>query len=255
MNRIEAAWGKSLGVIVLSVLALSSCAAEPSAGLHFARTSAKIAQPVEDAYAANFIFVADSGHKIFREYDGISIEGIGTLDETEAPLSPGETRDGQTLANIEPEIPLDMAPFEFSEITVHFKDGTTQRVDVGSWSFVPVEPGVTRPQVASWPAAIPDCAPLALELLDYPALERQPALKTDQPGVSLGPSSAVDLGPSGETRIVLDLTCNTDFDFFVISATLESTSADGANSSAILDPIMVGHIDISDEDVARISSR
>lgn len=255
MCRMKTALSEALLVTTLAALALSACASGPPLGLHFARTSARIIQPVDYSYGVNFIFVADSAHKIFREYDGITIDSVGTIDNVDAPLTRGETRRGQTLANIEPEIPLRAAPFEFSNITVHFKDGTSQLFDVGVWSFEPLGAARIQPKVASWPAAIPECARLDLELLDYPTGASQAALQIGQEGVSLGDGSKIEAGPGRRAKLVLEIECNAEFDFFIIGATVETDTANGRPATLSLEPIMVGQIDISDEDVARISSR
>ena len=244
----------ALIVAGIAVSTLSSCSISAD-DVHFARTSARIIQPADSVFPVNFILVASPEDKIFREYDGLTIENVGVMDATAAPLMKGETRGEQTIASIAPMVPLENAPFEFGQVTVHYTDGTNRAFDVGSWAFEPQRERDSSLTVANWPAMLSNCSAFERTLPDTQGENEQVELVIEQPGVSLGDEARVEIQSGKPPQVNLSLECDPAYDFFVVTTELQIEQTDGTPLSQIFDPIMIGYMNISDDDIARINKR
>lgn len=244
----------ALMVAGIAVSTLSSCSISAD-DAHFARTSARIIQPADSVFPVNLILVASPEDRIFREYDGLTIENVGVMGAIEAPLTKGETRGEQTIASIAPMVPLEDAPFEFGHVTVHYTDGTSRTFDVGSWAFEPQRKNDSHQTVANWPVMLSDCSAFERTLADTQGEFSQADLVVEQPGVSLGDGARVEIQSGRPPQVNLSLECDPGYDFFVVTTELQIEQTDGTALNQIFDPIMIGYMNISDDDIARINKR
>lgn len=246
----------AIALVASSGVALTACAPEVTESAHFALTSASVVGHADSTFPVNLILVADTSDVIFTDYAGVSVDGVGHFDETSAPLDRGETRGGISLASISFEVAFAEAPFGFSQVTVDLKNGDSQVHDVGEWRFAQRAPGAGEITALEWPSVIPECSEFGSELSGLPEDGGPFSAIVDQPGVTLLPGSAVEYDGGETAHTNIDLACSSAYDFFVVSIELRGQGADGgAGGSSWLDPIMIGHMGISDDDISRIQSR
>ena len=273
MRGEQFGWGPA-GLTVLATTAalallgpsgLSACASRTEAP-HFALTSARILQPKHTEFPATLALAAGPHTRSLDSYAGIRIDGVAVFDADAAPLSRGETRSGVSIASILAPIPVGTEPFEFDEIVVMWDDRTETTHPVGQWRFEPTQEHTEADAVNDWPAAIGDCESLTVPLPSTADGAAQGTVHVDQPGVHLGARSGIFSAPSGGTDLVLDLRCSDRFDFSVVTASHSAQPAEPAApgeppaaapgaAEHPFDPILVGYLDVSDADVARILGR
>ena len=202
-------------------------------------------------FPLNFVFVSGANHRIFTEFAGVGIEGLGDFGPDDAELVRGETRDGLVIATIAVSVELDESTRDFQSILVRYSDGEEEVVDVGEWV---IGGGATTSELeptSEWPAVMPACTLFASEIRASELPPGPVSVTADQPGLSLAGTSIVEA--DGRFTGEFDPRCSSDFDMYVM--TIEVAPEGDESAARYLDPVMIGYMDISDETVQRIAER
>lgn len=248
-------------IVIIGVFLASGCSASFPAGdsIHFARANARVVIGAGDTFPLNFLLVADSKDGLFDDYDGIEIADAGTFDADEAALERGDTRKGRTLANI--SVNMDASQIkkdlEFSEVKVLFKSGKSQLFNVGEWKVTVKDlPDPVISEGEGWPAVLPSCQSFQ-NILKNESNEAVSDIRLGLVDDTIGLSSSLSLDsldPKGKTTLTASLKCNSDFDVYAVTPELSYKTRTG-QSSQMLPVMLIGFMDISDQDIDRIAAR
>lgn len=217
----------------------------------FALTSADVVFTEGRDYPINLIFVAKDDDPIWTQLKGISLSDDVSFGPGQVDVIRGEGADGYFLGNITIELPIPVNGISFDSISLDYEDQPTPlTVAVGSWDLrsVPQEDFVTESAKAEV-AAMADCTGADLPVPTTVASIE--SLSSGSPHVAV---DRAELEPKTST-IDLSIHCSGDFDFYVISPSLDYIDQGGMSQTTRFNPISIGLQDIDDADLQKIRKR
>lgn len=240
-----------VGLCVASACVLMCSCAGGAEQLRAGRTSAHIVLQPGSTFPLNFVFVSGANHRVFTEFDGIRVEGLGEFGPDDAELVRGDTRDGLAIATIAVPVEVEEPVIEFQSILVRYSDGAEEAVDVGEWVIEASEATSALEPTPEWPAVMPACTQFESAIRASELPPGPVSVRADQPGLSLAGIATVEA--DGRFMGEFDPRCSSDFDMYVM--TIEVAPEGDESAVQYLDPVMIGYMDISDETVQRIAQR
>ncbi|WP_431792092.1 hypothetical protein [Microbacterium paraoxydans] len=244
----------SAGALALSLLAIpASCSPEettPSTA-SFARTSATIVQPTNAAYPINLIFVAEPDDAIWTDLTGIVLSDELSIPPGDFTVMRGDGTNGVTLGNVTFTVDISAAGLSFRTVGLVFAGSSTiTRVPVGSWSLrgAPADDFASE-DVGADVVGMPRCG-----TADFPVPEAVASVQRFEPGSPDVHADEVTLDIRSHS-VTAELACEGDFDFRVMSPSIDYTDDSGKTRTTRLAPVSIGFQDVTDEDLQRISRR
>lgn len=244
----------SAGALALTLVAImTSCFPEettPSTA-SFARTSATIVQPTNATYPVNLIFVAEPDDTIWTDLTGIVLSDKLSIPPGEFTVIRGDGSNGVTLGNVTFTVDIPAAGLSFRTVGLVFAGASTiTQVPVGSWSLR----GAPANDFASTDAGADVVGMPRCTTTDFPVPEAVTSVQhfdADSPDVH---ADEVSLDTRSHT-VTAELACGGDFDFRVMSPSIDYTDNSGKARTIRLAPVSIGFLGITDADLQRIASR
>ncbi|WP_149084174.1 MULTISPECIES: hypothetical protein [Microbacterium] len=245
-------WGA--GALSLSLVAiLSSCSPEettPSTA-SFARTSATIVQPTDGTYPINLIFVAEPDDAIWTDLTGIVLSDELSIPPGDFTVIRGDGANEVTLGNVTFTVDIPAAGLSFRTVGLVFADSSTiTQVPVGSWSLR----GEPADNFASEDAGADVVGMPRCTTADFPVPEEVASVQRFDPGSPDVHADEVSLDTRSHS-VTAELVCEGDFDFRVMSPSIDYTDDSGKARITRLAPVSIGFQDVTDADLQRIASR
>ncbi len=240
-------------IFTLSLVAiLTSCSPEetPRSTASFARTSATIVQPTNATYPINLIFVAKPDDAIWTDLTGIVLSDELSIAPGGFTVIRGDGANGDTLGNVTFTVDVPAAGLSFRTVGLVFAGSSTiTQVPVGSWALRARRPTISLPKmpVRTWsgcPGAPRPTSPFLMRWRRSSASTRAHQTSTQT--------------RSHWTRsrtVTAELACEGDFDFRVMSPSIDYTDDSGKARTTRLAPVSIGFQDVTDADLQRIRSR
>lgn len=245
-----------------TVVGASSCGRR-DAELHFAKLSGAVTVRDGADAAINLVFVASPRHPVFSGVQELVVGNAADPDAGDLVLAgdsvtvePGDVIDGWRVGTIPLSVPAEAEHFAVTTIslTVEESEAPTS-FDIGRWTVrrAPDDSGVAVR--GDYPASIPKDGSFSLRCdLDPEAHGAVESVTSDAPGVRLE-NSAIRSGERGRWDVEASLRCDDSADLFGISPTLILAETGSTRREVALDPILVGYIDMGEDEVRRIASR
>jgi len=244
----------SAGALALSLLAIpASCSPEettPSTA-SFARTSATIVQPTDPTYPINLIFAAQPDDAIWTDLTGIVLSDDFSLPPGGFTVVRGDGANGVTLGNVTFTVDVPATGLSFRTVGLVFAGSSTiTQVPVGSWSLrsAPADEFASADAGADV-VGMPRCT-----TAEFPVPDAVASVQRFDPGSPDVHADEVALD-SRSHIFTTELACEGDFDFRVMSPSIDYTDGSGKARTTRLAPVSIGLQDITDEDLQRIASR
>lgn len=219
-----------------------------------------VAQPEESA-TANIIVVAPSQDPIWdgiRELTAIN-DGDGpdiTYRGEEVVLVPGTDLDGVRAGTLVVTMPAELDEFDLRDIklTLNKGDHPTSALHAGNWHFQRRDSTGALSVVEEYPVSVPECGQIEFTLQNsgsYPyAIER---VESNDPTVNVTHFESAPM--TGGTQVVqLVLQCDDDYILHTFTPSI-TFKKDNKQFEEILEPILIGYMDLSSEDIRRVMSK
>ena len=241
-------------IFALSLIAtLASCSPgeTPRSTASFARTSATIVQPTNATYPVNLIFVAEPDDTIWTDLTGIVLSDELSIPPGGFTVIRGDGTNGVTLGNVTFTVDIPAAGLSFRTVGLVFAGTSTiTQVPVGSWTLR----GAPADDFASTDAGaevvgIPRCT-----TADFPVPKKVASVQRFDPDSPDVHADEVSLDNRSHT-VTAELACGGDFDFRVMSPSIDYTDDSGKARTIRLAPVSIGFQDVTDADLQRIASR
>lgn len=244
----------SAGTLALSLVAiLASCSPEETSHstASFARTSATIVQPTDGTYPINLIFVAEPDDAIWTDLTGIVLSNELSIPPADFTVIRGDGANGVTLGNVTFTVDIPAAGLSFRTVGLVFADSSTiTQVPVGSWSLR----GEPADDFASEDAGADVVGMPRCTTADFPVPEEVASVQRFDPGSPDVHADEVSLDTRSYS-VTAELVCEGDFDFRVMSPSIDYTDDGGQARTTRLAPVSIGFQDVTDADLQRIASR
>ncbi|WP_431864342.1 hypothetical protein [Microbacterium paraoxydans] len=244
----------SAGTLALSLVAiLASCSPEEASHstASFARTSATIVQPSNATYPINLIFVAEPHDAIWTDLTGIVLSDELSIPPGDFTVIRGDGANGAALGNVTLAVDIPAAELSFRTVGLVFAGSSTiTQVPVGSWSLR----GAPADEFASKDASAEVVGTPRCTTADFPVPEAAASVQRFHPGSPDVHAGEVSLDTRSHT-VTAELTCEGDFDFRVMSPSIDYTDDRGETRTTRLAPVSIGFQDVTDADLQRIASR
>ena len=240
--------------LALSLVAiLASCSPEEASHstASFARTSATIVQPTGASYPVNLIFVAEPDDAIWTDLTGIVISDDLSIPPGAFTVIRGDGTNGVMLGNVTFAVAIPSTGLSFRTVGLVFAGSSTiTQVPVGSWSLTsaPADDFASADAGANV-VGMPRCT-----TADFPVPEAEASVQRFHPGSPDVHAGEVSLDTRSHT-VTAELTCEGDFDFRVMSPSIDYTDDRGETRTKRLAPVSIGFQDVTDADLQRIASR
>lgn len=242
-------------IFALSLVAtLASCSPveTPRSTASFARTSATIVQPTGATYPINLIFVAEPDDAIWTNLTGIVLSDDLSVPPGDFTVARGDDANGVTLGNVTFTVAIPPTGLSFHTVGLVFAGSSTIiQVPVGGWSLTgaPADDFVSEDAGADV-VGMPRCTTAA----DFPVPDAVASVQRFDPGSPDVRADEVSLDARSHT-VTAELACGGDFDFRVMSPSIDYTDDSGKTRTARLAPVSIGFQDVTDADLQRIASR
>lgn len=245
-------WGT--GALSLSLLAiLASCSPEettPSTA-SFARTSATIVQPTDATYPINLIFVAEPDDAIWTNLTGVVLSDELSIPPGDFTVARGDGTNGVILGNVTFTVVIPAAELSFRTVGLVFAGSSTiTQVPVGSWSLR----GAPADDFASEDAGADVVGMSRCTTADFPVPDAVASVQLFDPGSPDVHADEVSLDTRSHS-VTAELACDGDFDFRVMSPSIDYTDDSGKARTTRLAPVSIGFQDVTDADLQRIARR
>ncbi|MEW2006718.1 hypothetical protein [Microbacterium sp. NPDC079208] len=241
-------------IFTLSLVAiLTSCSPEetPRSTASFARTSATIVQPTNATYPINLIFVAKPDDAIWTDLTGIVLSDELSIAPGGFTVIRGDGANGDTLGNVTFTVDVPAAGLSFRTVGLVFAGSSTiTQVPVGSWALRGAPPDDFASEDAGADVVgMPRCT-----AADFPVPDAVASVQRFDPGSPDVHTDEVALDTRSRT-VTAELACEGDFDFRVMSPSIDYTDDSGKARTTRLAPVSIGFQDVTDADLQRIRSR
>lgn len=230
--------------------------------MRFAQVSGDVVVATGDDASVNLVLVAPADDPVWSGIHELVVtnespdDGDIILAGDSAELIPGTSRNGLQVGTIPVTIPNDASEFELKSVKVSVGDGgNSTSYDIGDWKTIRVDPDhPTVKIVGDYPASMPGSGQVAFNVQREDGSGAEiTGIDTNAPGLSIGDFSA-EFDSDGVGQVAFNLESDGSYDVFGFSPKL--LVEDGGETHEIsLDPILVGYLDMSEEDVQRIVSR
>ncbi|GAA1487609.1 hypothetical protein [Brachybacterium sacelli] len=172
-----------------------------------------------------------------------------------AEIIPGTDKGGLRAGTLAVSIPSDVNDFDLRTVRVVVDEGgEAVPHDVGDWRMHRPESRPTFESSGEYPASLPGGGEVVLGLRSASGTEAQvTGVDTGTAGLAARDVRA-DFAEGGEGTVTFTLEVDDSYDLFAFSPTL-TVDEGGARREEYLDPVLVGYLDLTEEDVQRIASR
>lgn len=236
---------------LLAVLASCSPGETPRSTASFARTSATIVQPTNAAYPVNLIFVAAPDDAIWTNLTGIMLSDDLSVPPGDFTVARGDGANGVTLGNVTFTVDIPAAGLSFRTVGLVFAGSSTiTQVPVGSWSLK----GAPADDFASADAGADVVGMPRCTTADFPVPEAVASVQRFDPGSPDVHADEASFDPLSHS-VTAELACEGDFDFRVMSPSIDYTDDSGKARTTRLAPVSIGFQDVTDAALQRIRSR
>lgn len=241
-------------IFALSLIpTLASCSPGemPRSTASFARTSATIVQPTNATYPINLIFVAEPDDAIWTDLTGIMLSDDLSVPPGDFTVARGDGANGVTLGNVTFTVDIPAAGLSFRTVGLVFAGSSTiTQVPVGSWSLK----GAPADDFASADASADLVGMPRCTTADFPVPDAVAWAQRFDPGSPDVHADEVSLDTRSHS-VTAELACDGDFDFRVMSPSIDYTDGSGKAHTTRLAPVSIGFQDVTDEDLQRTASR
>lgn len=241
-------------IFALSLVAiLTSCSPEeaPPSTASFARTSATIVQPTNATYPINLIFVAEPDDAIWTHLTGIVLSDDFSLPPGGFTVVRGDGTNGVMLGNVTFTVDVPATVLSFRTVGLVFAGSSTiTQVPVGGWSLR----GAPADDFASADAGADVVGMPRCTTADFPVPEAVASVQRFDPGSPDVHAEEVAFDTRSHS-VTAELACEGDFDFRVMSPSIDYTDDSGRARTARLAPVAIGFQDVTDADLQRIARR
>ncbi|WP_315638239.1 MULTISPECIES: hypothetical protein [Microbacterium] len=241
-------------IFALSLIpTLASCSPGemPRSTASFARTSATIVQPTNATYPINLIFVAEPDDAIWTDLTGIVLSDDLSVPPGDFTVARGDDANGVTLGNVTFTVAIPPTGLSFHTVGLVFGGSSTiVQVPVGGWllTSAPADDFASEDARADV-VGMPRCT-----TADFPVPKAVASVQRFDPGSTDVRADEVSLDTRSHT-VTAELACGGDFDFRVMSPSIDYTDDSGKTRTARLAPVSIGFQDVTDADLQRIASR
>lgn len=236
---------------LVAILASCSPGETPRSTASFARTSATVVQPTDATYPINLIFAAEPDDAIWTDLTGIVLSDELSIPPGDFTVIRGDGANGVTLGNVTFTVDIPAAGLSFRTVGLVFAGSSTiAQVPVGSWSLRGAPPDDFASEDASADVVgMPRCT-----TADFPVPGAVASVQRFDPGSPDVHADEVSLDTRSHS-VTVELACDGDFDFRIMSPSIDYTDDSGKARTTRLAPVSIGFQDVTDADLQRIRSR
>lgn len=236
---------------LVAILASCSPGETPRSTASFAWTSATVVQPTDATYPINLIFVAEPDDAIWTDLTGIVLSDELSIPPGDFTVIRGDGANGVTLGNVTFTVDIPTAGLSFRTVGLVFTGSSTiTQVPVGSWSLRGAPPGdFASADAGADVIGMPRCTTAG-----FPVPDAVASVQRFDPGSPDVHADEVALDPRSHS-VTAELACEGDFDFRVMSPSIDYTDDSGNARTTRLAPVSIGFQDVTDADLQRIASR
>ncbi|HJA04327.1 MAG: hypothetical protein ACTHVH_07405 [Microbacterium gubbeenense] len=243
-----------------ALIIVSGCAPAPHAEteVSFGIVSGDVMTGATDDATVNLVVVAPQNDPVWTELREVSVvneeDGSAVVSAgKDVGLTAGTARGGIQTGSLSIDIDHDVAAFSLGDVTLTLDGREPIAYDAGTWRLSRIDSKSELLPVNDYPASMTSCTDFSATL-EAPSDEEIDVVDvtTDAPGLAI---VDVESQRDGDAiRISAELECDGSADFYTFTPHL-IVERDGTATEQVLDPVLIGYLDIAPEVVERIAER